>query len=418
MSRLLRPLLAGSFVVAALPSLASAQPAMPAPAVGTIEVHRAPVVETSEYVGRVQAVDSVALIARVTAFLEQRLFTEGSEVTKGQLLYVLEQPPFQATVEADQGTLLQAQANAAFAVAQLNRQQNLLNTPAGQRSTFDQAQATQRGDTAAVLSAEANLKAAQINLGYTEIRAPIDGRITATALNEGNVVNPTSGTLATIVSQDPMYVVFPVAERDLEALRRRYAKAGGLVHVAIRVRLSDGDVYGQDGHLDYVAPTVSNSTDTITLRATIANPKREGADSRTGDRALVSGQFVTVLIQAPQPISLITIPQSAVLSDQQGSYVFVVAAGDVARRTNIATGEQAGTNVAVLSGLADGSTIITDGLQRVRDGGKVHPGPPPAAAVPPGEAPGGNPPKARGQTNKLGTAGNPGNGGGASGRGQ
>ncbi len=404
-------------VVAAVCAGSDARAQMPGskpPAVGVLEVHRAPVEEVSEYIGRIQAIDSVALLARVTGYLEQRLFTEGSEVAKGQLLYVIEQPPYQAQVEADQGTLVQAQANAAFAAAQFERQKNLLATPAGQRSNYDQTLATQRADEAAVLSAEANLKTAQINLGYTEIRAPVDGRITATNVNSGNVVSPSSGTLATIVTQDPMYVVFPVAERDVAALQQRYAQAGGLQAAKIQVRLSNGAVYGQYGTLDYVAPTVSTSTDTITLRATIPNPKQPGRGSgSTGDRTLVDGQFITALVAAPQPISLITVPQSSILIDQQGSYVFAIGPDNVAHRTNIHTGEQSGTSIAVLSGLADGQTIVTDGLQRVRDGARVSPGAPAASPVPSGAQNGAQVGKttAQEQTNKLGTTTQGGDGG-------
>ena len=405
--------IAGVLLASAFPDARAQKPPSGPPAVGTETVHRRPVVQVSEYVGRVQAVDSVALVARVTGYLEQRMFTEGSEVTKGQLLYVIEQPPYQAQVEADQGTLAQAQANAAFADAQFKRQANLLRTPAGQQSNYDQTLATQRADQAAVLSAQANLKTAAINLDYTEIRAPVDGRITATSVNPGNVVGPGSGTLATIVTQDPMYVVFPVAERDVAALTRRYAGAGGLAAAHVGIRLSDGKTYDRQGRLDYLSPTVSNSTDTITLRATVANPVRNaGAASGTGDRALVSGQFVTALIEAPQPISLVTIPQSAVLSDQQGSYVFTVGAGDVAHRTDIHTGEQEGTDVAVLSGLDDGATIIVDGIQRVRDGGKVSPGAPPPSPVPSAENAGAQGPRnAQENAGKIGTTTQGGSGG-------
>ena len=415
MSRFVHPAaIAGLLLATALPVTAAAQaPGGKPPAVGTMVVHREPVIQTSEYVGRIQAIDSVALIARVTGYLEQRLFTEGSEVKKGTLLYVIEQPPYQAAVQADQGALVQAQANLVYATAQFQRQKNLLSTPAGQRSSYDQTLATQQADQAAELTAEANLKTAGINLGYTEIRAPVDGRVTATSVNPGNVVSPSSGTLATIVTQDPMYVVFPVAERDVAALEARYAEAGGLAAAHIKVRLSSGQVYDQSGKLDYVSPTVSDTTDTITLRATIANPVRNGgATSGTGDRMLVSGQFITALIQAPQPISLITVPQSAVLSDQQGSYVFTVDGSDVAHRTNIHTGEQTGTDIAVLSGLSDGASVIVDGLQRVRDGGKVAPGQPAASPVPANAAQGGTTPQAaNSNAGKIGTTTSGGNGG-------
>ncbi len=392
-----------------------------APAVGTMQAHRAPVVETSEYVGRIQAIDSVALIARVTGYLDQRLFTEGSEVTKGQLLYVIEQPPYQAAVEADQGALDQAQAQVAFAQVQFERQQRLLNTPAGQKSNYDQTLSTARSQAAAVLTAAANLKTAQINLDYTSIRAPVDGRITATAVNPGNVVGPTSGTLATIETQDPMYVLFPISERDLFSLEDKYNKTGGLASLHIKLKLNTGAIYDADGKLDYVAPVVANTTDTVTLRATIPNPKRgnSGAGDRnagTGDRQLVSGEFVTVQLAAPQPIELLTIPQAAVLSDQQGSYVFTVGSDDVAHRVNIHTGEQTGTNVAVLSGLPDDSTVIVDGIQRVHDGGKVAPGAPQQTAVASPSSVTTNPQQAQDNARNVTPPGGSGNGSGAAGR--
>ena len=268
-----------------------------------------------------------------------------------------------------------------------------------------------------MLTAAANLKTAQINLDYTSIRSPVDGRITATAVNPGNVVGPTSGTLATIETQDPMYVLFPISERDLFSLEDKYSKTGGLASLKIKLKLNTGALYDADAKLDYVAPVVANTTDTITLRATIANPKRGRDNSGTGDRQLVSGEFVTVQLAAPQPLELLTIPQAAVLSDQQGSYVFTVDGSDTAHRVNIHTGEQSGTNVAVLSGLPDDSTVVVDGIQRVHDGGKVSPGAPQASAV------GGQPTsvttapeQAKENTRNVTPPGGSGNGSGAAGR--
>ena len=416
MRRLLSALPRAVPILLAVAATAHAQAPTTTPAVGTAVVHRAPVVETSEYVGRIQAIDSVALVARVTGYLEQRLFTEGSEVTKGELLYVIEQPPYQAAVEADQGAFDQAQAQVTYAQVQFQRQQKLLNTPAGQKSNYDQTLSTARSDAAAVLTAAANLKTAQINLDYTSIRAPIAGRITATAVNPGNVVGPTSGTLATIESQDPMYVLFPISADDLAQLQNKYGKTGGLAALRIGIKLNTGATYDQVGKLDYVAPVVANTTDTVTLRATVPNPERGSAAVGTGNRTLISGQFVNVELSAPQPIELLTVPQAAVLSDQQGSYVFTVDAGDVAHRANIRTGEQTGTDVAVLSGLPDGSTVVVDGLQRVHDGGKVAPGAPQPAAVPQPSSVTTTPRQAEEHTGAITAPGNQGNGGGASGR--
>ncbi len=348
---------------------AAAQGAPPAPAVGVAEVSAKPVTSTNQYVGRIQAIDSVALVARVTAFLEQRLFTEGADVKKGQLLYVLEQGPFQAQVLAQQGNLDQAQANVKNASVNFQRQKALLNTPAGQKQAFDNALATARGNAGNVLTAQGNLQAAQINLAYTEIRAPVDGRITQTAVNEGNVVSPTSGTLATIVTQDPMYVEFPVASRDVVTLQKKYAPSGGLGSAKVKLQLTNGDTYDRDGKLDYVSPTVSANTDTITLRATIANPERGGGDQGgVGTRQLVNGEFVTVLISDPHPVMSLIVPSSAVLSDQQGDYVFTVDAQNKAHRSNIKLGTLQGSQQVVDSGLKDGDHVIVDGVQRVHAG--------------------------------------------------
>ena len=360
------------------------------PTVGVATVHSAPVTSTSQFFGRIQAIDSVALIARVTGYLDKRLFNGGEDVKQGQLLYLLEQGPFQAQVLAQQGNLAQAKANVRNASLSLKRQQALLHTPAGQQSNLDNAIATQGSSAGAVLTAEGNLQAAQINLGYTEIRSPIDGRISATSVNPGNVVGPTSGTLATVVSQDPMYVIFPVATREVVSLQKKFAAFGGLASAKIEMRLTDGTTYDKTGTLDYVAPTVSTNTDTITLRATVPNPERDGGDKGgVSSRELVDGAFVTVLITDPHPVVSILIPRAAVLSDQQGDYVYVVDAHNQAQRADVKLGQTMKANQVVLSGLKDGQTIIVDGLQRVHTGAKVKPTAPEAGVGDP-DAAGGN----------------------------
>jgi len=238
---------------------------------------RTPITETSEFIGRVDAVSRVALVARVTGFLEKRMFTEGAEVKAGDLLYTLEEGPFQADLMAKQAALGQVNALLLNANQTLGRQQALLNTPAGQRSTYDSAIAQQRSQAAQVLAAQANVATSQINLDYTQIKAPIAGKISRTLVTEGNVVGPTSGTLASIVSQDPMYVIFPVSSRAALELRQRYAGAGGPAAVKVKIRLPNGRIYAQGGRLDYIDPTISATTDTLTARAVLPNPQQHGA---------------------------------------------------------------------------------------------------------------------------------------------
>jgi membrane fusion protein (multidrug efflux system) len=358
-------------ILSACPLLsATGQPNMGPPAVGVVRAERMPIIETNEFLGRIEAISRVSLVARVTAYLDQRMFTEGTEVKQGDLLYKLESAPFEADVLAKQAALAQVDALLQYANVSLTRQQRLLNTPAGQQSNYDNALSQQRSEAAQLLAAQANLRTSNINLAYTEIRAPITGRISRTAVTEGNVVGPTTGTLATIVSQDPMYVTFPVATRAVLDLRARYAAHGGFNAVRVKIRLPTGQIYPQDGKLDYIDPTISTNTDTLLARAAIPNPLLPD-----GTRALIDGEFVQVLMQGLTPLEVLGVPRAAILSDQQGDYVYKVAAGDKAERMPVKLGQSTPSMAAIISGLDVGDMVISEGIQRVRPGMKVIPGP-------------------------------------------
>jgi len=365
---------------------ADAQPA-PAgpPAVGVVRAERQQITQTDEFIGRMQSIGRVALVARVSAFLEKRLFVEGTEVKKGDLLYQLEQPPFQAQVDADKANVAQLEAQHTYAERQLERAQYLLKTPAGQQQNVDQTLANERSLAAQVDAAKAQLETAEINLGYTEIRAPIDGKISATDVTEGNVVSPTSGTLANLVSQDPMYVLFSVSVRTGLDLRNRYEPKGGFNAVVLKLRLPDGRIYGQDGKLDYVSPTVATNTDTVTVRGVFPNPLIPGLPvNGPAARELFDGEFVTVLQEGVEPITVLAIPRAAVLSDQQGDYVYVVDGQNRAQRRPIQLGQSTPSTAVVSNGLTEGELVISEGLQRVRPDQPVSPGPatPPPAISP------------------------------------
>ena len=334
--KLLLPLL----ILTVLPLFARAQPA-PAgpPAVGVVRAERQQITETDEFIGRIQSIGRVALVARVTAFLEKRQFVEGAEVKKSDLLYLLEQPPFQAQVENNKANVAQLEAQHRNAQLTLERAQYLLKTVAGQQSTVDSALASERSLAAQIEGAKAQLQIAEINLGYTEIRAPIDGKISATDVTEGNVVSPTSGTLANLVSQDPMYVLYPVSVRAGLDLRNRYEAKGGFSAVVLKIRLPDGRIYGQTGKLDYVSPTVATNTDTIMVRGVVPNPLIPGyPPNGPAPRELFDGEFVTVMVEGVEPITVLAIPRAAVLSDQQGDYVYVVDAQNKAEQRRIQLG--------------------------------------------------------------------------------
>jgi membrane fusion protein (multidrug efflux system) len=366
-----------SLILAMLPVAAGAQPA-PAgpPAVGVVRAERQQITQTDEFIGRIQSIGRVALVARVSAYLEKRLFVEGSEVKKGDLLYLLEQPPFQAQVDADKANVAQLEAQRTFAAQQLERAQYLLKTPAGQQQNVDQTVSNERSLAAQVASAKAQLETAEINLGYTEIRAPIDGKISATDVTEGNVVSPTTGTLANLVSQDPMYVLYPVSVRAGLDLRNRYDAKGGFNAVVLKLRLPDGRIYGQSGKLDYVSPTVATNTDTIMVRAVIPNPRFPNIPpDAPAPRELFDGEFVTVMVEGVEPITVLAIPRAAVLSDQQGDYVYVVDAQNKAEQRRIHLGQSTPSTAVVSNGLKEGELVISEGLQRVRPGQTVSPSP-------------------------------------------
>jgi membrane fusion protein (multidrug efflux system) len=377
LARVFASLLLAGAVASGMTTAAQAQPApAPPPAVGVVEAANRPVTETSQFLGRIEATDRVNVVARVTAFLDKRLFVEGAEIKKGEELYRLERGPFEADLASKQAIVAQLQATLENAKLTTNRAQTLLGGPAGQQSTYDAAIANQRSLEAQVQSAQAQVQSSQINLDYTEIKSPIDGKIGRTAVTEGNVVNPSSGTLTTIVSQDPMYVTFPVSVREGLELRDRYGSRGGFKAVVIKVRLPDGRLYDQTGELNFVNNTIAQNTDTITLRGSIPNPTLHDASSTSGAlRELTDGEFVTVMLEGVQPVEVLAIPRSAVLSDQQGDYVFTVDADNKAVQRRIKLGQSTNTIASVISGLSLGDKVIVEGLQRVRPGQPVAPGP-------------------------------------------
>jgi membrane fusion protein (multidrug efflux system) len=351
-------------------------PAAAPPAVGVFEAINRPVIETSQFLGRIEAPNRVSVVARVTAFLEKRNFVEGAEVKTGDLLYQLERGPFEADLESKKAQVAQLQATLVNAKLTTERARTLLGGPAGQQSTYDAAIANQQSLEAQVQAAQAQVELSQINLDYTEIRSPIDGKIGRTAVTEGNVVSPSSGVLTTIVSQDPMYVTFPVSVREGLALRERYATRGGFKAVVIRLRLTTGRLYDQTGELNFVNNTIAQSTDTILLRGTMPNPLLHDPSTTGGAvRELTDGEFVTVLLEGVEPVEVLAVPRAAVLSDQEGDYVFTVGAGNKAVQRRIQLGQSTTTVAAVTSGIALGDKVIVEGLQKVHPGQPVNPGP-------------------------------------------
>lgn len=360
--------------LAVAPAAAQGGPSGP-PSVGVVKVDQIPITETNQFIGRVQAIQKVAIVARVTAYLEKVDFQDGAEVKKGDLLYELERPPFQADLDAKKAVADQFAAQLTNAKLSAERAESLLRTNAGAQATVDSTVAAQKALEAQLLGANASVATAQINLDYTRIAAPIDGKLGRTAITPGNVVSPSSGTLVTIVSQDPMYVSFPVAVRTLQELGKKYIPQGGSKAVELKIKLPDGTIYGQTGQLHFVDNTVNTGTDTVIVRGTIANPKLSMATKNSPIRELYDNEFVTVYLEGVKPVTVLGIPRSAVLMDQQGDYVWVVGQDDKVERRTVTLGQSTPTVAAVTSGLKAGEIVVSEGVQKVRGGQTVSPSP-------------------------------------------
>jgi membrane fusion protein, multidrug efflux system len=360
--------------LAVAPAVAQGGPSGP-PSVGVVKVDQIPITETNQFIGRVQAIQKVAIVARVTAYLEKVDFQDGAEVKKGDLLYELERPPFQADLDAKKAVADQFAAQLTNAKLSAERAESLLRTNAGAQATVDSTVAAQKALEAQLLGANASVATAQINLDYTRIAAPIDGKLGRTAITPGNVVSPSSGTLVTIVSQDPMYVSFPVAVRTLQELGKKYIPQGGSKAVELKIKLPDGTIYGQTGQLHFVDNTVNTGTDTVIVRGTIANPKLAMATKNSPIRELYDNEFVTVYLEGVKPVTVLGIPRSAVLMDQQGDYVWVVGQDDKVERRTVTLGQSTPTVAAVTSGLKAGEIVVSEGVQKVRGGQTVSPSP-------------------------------------------
>ncbi len=375
----MRYLVASLFLAASwasLPAMAQMGPGGPPPAVGVVEARRQPVTESSEFIGRVEAINRVELRARITGFLEERLFQEGTEVEEGKLLFRMERAPFEAQLDQAKANVASAEAQLANARTALARARELRTTGAGTQVTLDNAQAQERTSAATLLGAQAAVRVAEINLAYTNIYAPFEGAIGRSTYTPGNVITPSSDALATIVSQDPMRIAFTIAQRASLELRERYEGRGGPAAVVVRIRQSDGTLYPLPGRIDFIDTQIGRDTDSILVRASIPNPVRAGMQQNDiGSRQLVDGQFVTVLLEGAQPVMAVTIPRSAIAQDQAGFFVFIVDGENRAQRRNVTLGRSTAETAVIESGIEAGQRVITEGIQRVRPGQPVNAAP-------------------------------------------
>ncbi|HTO06404.1 MAG TPA: efflux RND transporter periplasmic adaptor subunit [Myxococcota bacterium] len=354
----------------------------PAPLpVRTAEVREAHIPVYIEHPGTTEAVNSVEIRARVRGVLEKVLFKEGSDVEKNALLFVIEQKPYQASLDKARADLERAKAAALRTQADFQRTSELARKDVASQSDLDHARAARDEAAAEVSGAKAAEEQAEIDLGYTEIRAPIAGRIGKLAHTQGNLVGGSEETvLATLVQLDPIYIYWSPSERErLDVLRLR--KEGRYVQrdqIEVSAKLADGSDYPFPGKLDFVDNTVDPNAGTLRVRAVFPNP----------DKAILPGQYASLRVLVGRDVPVLVVPAAAVIEEQGGSSVFVVKDGAIEPRAVQAGSLQDQLRV-IESGLSAGELIATDNLGKLRPGMKVSPLPSDStpAAPPAGSAP-------------------------------
>lgn len=331
-----------------------------APVVSVITVNTKPFTASAEFVGRTEAFSQVDLRARVTGFLAERSFKEGSDVSKGDMLFQIDTAEFDAAVEAARAGLEKAQAAFTEADQTLKRSQTLADRGTISEANLDEAIAALGRTKADVAAAKADLDRAKLNLDYTGIATPIDGRIGKSSVDPGNLIGPDSGILATVVTLDPIRVAFSVTERTFIEVQK--ARNNDTNRRAVpRIRLANGELYEPEGTIQFADNRVDPSTGTVSVYVDFPNP----------DHLLLPGQFVNVILSSSEARDQILVPQAAVQLNQAGPFVLVVDGASRVEVRPITTGDRSGTEVVVLDGLSAGETIIVDGIQKVRPGIEV-----------------------------------------------
>jgi membrane fusion protein (multidrug efflux system) len=349
--------------------------AMPPPDVGVIKAQASNVPLQQNLVGRLAPFRSADVRARVPGILLHRIYEEGSDVHKDQVLFQIDPAQLQAALEQSQATLAQAQATYANAHAAADRARELAPKQYLSKSDVDTALAAERSGAAAVQSGKALVDAAQLNLGYATVRSPIDGRAGKQQVTEGALVGQGDATLLTTVDQiDPLYVNFSMSVAELQQVHA--LQHGDSGQTEVDVLLPDGTPYAHKGVLDFSGDVVDPTTGAVALRAKVPNP----------DKVLLPGTYVTLKAVLGQLNNVYLIPQAAAQRDAASAYLLVVGDdGKVARRDIDAERSQ-GSDWIVTKGLSGGEQVIVSGLQRAQPGQPAKASPMPASPKPAGAA--------------------------------
>ena len=344
--------------------------APPPPPVTVANPVQRTIVDQDEYVGRFVAIDSVEVRARVSGYLSEIHFTDGQMVKKGDLLFVIDHRPFQIALDQMRANLAQSRANLAFTEADLARGQELLHNKTITEQTYDQRTQAKRVAEASVAAQEAMVHSAELDLNeYSELRAPVDGRIGDRRVSVGNLVNGGFGgnstMLATIVSVDPIRFEFTFDEASYLRYQRLAAANGQVASrdagVSVALKLIDEKDFQHTGKIDFVDNAIDRSSGTIRGRVVFAN----------ADGIFTPGMFGRIRVPGSPPYAALLIPDAAIATEQSRKYVLVVDDGGVARQKYVIPGPLDGDLRVIRDGLAAGDRVIVNGLMRARPGLKV-----------------------------------------------
>ncbi len=349
----------------------TAKPTPPPPTVSVAEVSQATVPIIYPFSGTVQAVKYIDIIPRVTGYITERKFVEGSIVKQDQLLYVIDPRPFQAALDSAQADLTRSEAQLTLWTGEVKRYTDLAKQGAGSEQQKEEAVAKEAETKADIEQDKANVETAKLNLEYTNLTAPFEGRIQNTKRNIGQLVDSESTILTSLVQIDPIYVEFKVTRNELFEMQSLTSgeltgKKTDIANIKFKVTLPNGKEYGHEGTLDYMSSEINPATDTLMVRGVIANP-----EDKSNSESLISGQYVPVQVILGETPNSLLVPKAALVESQLGEQIYVVNSSNEVEIRTVTVGTLYQEQYVITSGLKLGETVIVEGTQKVRAGMKV-----------------------------------------------